>query len=47
MLLRCEITQTHPLQRKGPGGEQHIEFFFKGKLCVCDVSFDKVIVMEN
>lgn len=47
MLLRCEIIQIILLQRKGPGGEQYIEFF-KGKLCVCEcVSLDEMIVMEN
>lgn len=44
---RCEIIQIIPLQRKGPGGEQNIEFF-RGKLCVCEcVSLDEMIVIGN
>lgn len=47
MQLKCEIIQIIPLQRKDPGGEQHIGFF-KGKLSVCEcVPFDEMIVMEN
>lgn len=45
--LKCEIIQILPLQRKGPRGEQYIEFF-KGKLCTCEcVSFEEMIVMGN
>jgi hypothetical protein len=46
MLLRYEITQTNECRVKALEVDSLLDFF-NGKLCVYDVSFYKVIVMEN
>ena len=46
MLLRCEITQTNECRVKALEVDSLLDFF-NGKLCVYDVSFYKVIVMES